>query len=130
MYLWKSNPYYEQNKGDRAKLDEPASQDHLVEKLVKDLDVPKKIARKAIRQSRNEAEAIEIAHTLLQQEKITDRLMAEFPILTRKDRRLVEFLVKQNNSNYTNSLWALKRTLLAKRFEKKYSKAETTKSGK
>lgn len=111
-------------------MDKPASQDHLVEKLVTDLDVPKKIAQKAVRQSRNEAEAIEIAHTLLQQEKIVDRLMAEFPILTRKDRRLVEFLVKQNNCNYTNSLWALKRTLLAKRFEKKYSKAETTKSDK
>jgi len=109
-------------------LDEPASQDHLVEKLVTDLDVPKKIARKAARQSRNEAEAIELARTLLQQEKTVDRLMAEFPILTRKDRRLVEFLVEQNNGNYTHSLWALKRTLLAKRFEKKNSKAETKKS--
>ncbi len=106
-------------------MDKPASQDRLVEKLVKDLDIPKKIARKAARQSRNEAEAIELACTLLQQEKIVDRLMAKFSILTNKDRRLVEFLVEQNNGNYKHSLWALKRTLLAKRFEKKQSKAET-----
>ena len=109
-------------------MDKPASQDHLVEKLVTDLDVPKKIARKAARQSRNEADAIEIARTLLQQEKIVDRLMTEFPFLTRKDRRLVEFLVEQNNGNYTHSLWALKRALLAKRFEQKYSKSETKKT--
>ncbi|MFQ6124566.1 MAG: hypothetical protein ACE5R6_08185 [Candidatus Heimdallarchaeota archaeon] len=109
-------------------MDKSASQDHLVKKLVANLEIPTKIAQKAASQSLNESEAIELAHTLLQHEKVVDRLMAEFPILSRKDRRLVEFLVEQNNGNYSHSLWALKRTFLAKRFEKKHSNAETKKS--
>jgi len=111
-------------------LDKSVTDDHLVEKLVRDLGVPKKIARKAVTQSQIEAEAIEIARTLQKQEQVANRLLSEFPLLKGRDRRLVEFIVQQNNGNYTHSLWALKRTLLAKRFEQKYSKTNTKKSTK
>ena len=111
-------------------MDKPVTDDHLIEKLVMDLGVPKKIARKAVTQSQTEAEAIEIARTLKKQDQVVNRLLSEFPLLKGRDRRLVEFIVQQNNGNYSNSLWALKRSLLAKRFEQKYSKTNTKKSTK
>jgi hypothetical protein len=111
-------------------LDNSVIDDPLVEKLVRELGIPKKIARKAIGQSQTESEAIEIARTLQKQEDIVNRLLSEFPLLKGRDRRLVEFIVQKHDGNYQHSLWALKRTLLAKRFEQKYSKTNTKKSTK